>query len=297
MSEQRGERRELLPSSCVGVALWNRVGPELRHGELRGELTQAAWQWQLKSEGEIWLWLNWEGEGLLWGEKDRVYLRPGLFALTGGDARGRWECRRSYGAHHLQIVRIRGEWLRERLEAADGLVHPGLESWLRKGGHVSFCGLMGMWEKDLRDCLIRPRSTPIWMEAGILQWAARRLCPEELLDQKVPRFSDQDVVGQVLSLLRAAMDQPLDLVVLGRKVGVSPHHLSRLVRARTGMTLQWHLRKMRIEHACELLSSGRCNVTEAAYACGYQSLSHFAKAFREEVGENPKDWVQKRGAG
>lgn len=294
MKNRPDHSRELLPSSCVGVALWNRVGSALRHGELRGELNQPAWKWQFKSENEIWLWLNWEGEGLLWGERDRVYLRPGLFALTGGDALGRWECRRSCGRHHLQMVRICGEWLRERLETADGLVHPGLQSWGRKGGNVSFCGLMGMWEKDLRDCLTRPRSTPIWMEAGILQWAARRLCPEETSEQKVHHFPDQDVVGHVLLQLRAAMDQPLDLALLGKKVGVSPHHLSRLVKARTGVTLQWHLRKMRIDHACELLSSHRCNVTEAAYACGYQSLSHFAKAFREEVGENPKHWLLRR---
>jgi transcriptional regulator GlxA family with amidase domain len=135
----------------------------------------------------------------------------------------------------------------------------------------------------------------IWAEVGILQWAAQRLCQGGHGENGVTHGIERDPVAQVLTCLRSMLDQALDLESLGKMVGVSPHHLSRMVKAKTGMTLQWHLRKMRIEHACELLASGRSNVTETAYSCGYQSLSHFAKAFREETGVNPKMWLQQRG--
>jgi AraC-like DNA-binding protein len=36
------------------------------------------------------------------------------------------------------------------------------------------------------------------------------------------------------------------------------------------------------------------NVTEAALEVGYQSLSHFAKAFREETGLTPRAWLAAR---
>jgi AraC-like DNA-binding protein len=62
------------------------------------------------------------------------------------------------------------------------------------------------------------------------------------------------------------------------------------------MTLQRHLRRLRIEHACEALDSGRMNVTEVALEVGYQSLSHFAKAFRDETGRSPSEWLA-RSAG
>jgi AraC-like DNA-binding protein len=52
-------------------------------------------------------------------------------------------------------------------------------------------------------------------------------------------------------------------------VGVVPHHLSRRVSAETGTTLQRHLRRLRIEHACEALDSGKLNVTEVALEVGY----------------------------
>jgi AraC-like DNA-binding protein len=41
---------------------------------------------------------------------------------------------------------------------------------------------------------------------------------------------------------------------------------------------------VRLERAAHLLRSGRCNVTEAAMAVGYTSLSHFSKAFWETFG-------------
>jgi AraC-like DNA-binding protein len=36
---------------------------------------------------------------------------------------------------------------------------------------------------------------------------------------------------------------------------------------------------------------GSCLVTEVALNVGYQSLSHFAKAFREETGRTPSEWL------
>jgi AraC-like DNA-binding protein len=48
-----------------------------------------------------------------------------------------------------------------------------------------------------------------------------------------------------------------------------------------------YLRNLRLERAAELLRSGRSNVTEAALAVGYSSLSHFSKAFAEMSGVCP----------
>ncbi len=87
------------------------------------------------------------------------------------------------------------------------------------------------------------------------------------------------------------MNEPLDLSALAKHAGIAPHYLSRKVRSETGTTLQRHLRRIRIEHACEQLSSGTSNITETALDVGYQSLSHFAKAFREETGIPPSEWI------
>jgi transcriptional regulator GlxA family with amidase domain len=96
-----------------------------------------------------------------------------------------------------------------------------------------------------------------------------------------------------IHLLRERLDQSLDLGAIAKEVGVAPHQLSRRVSTETGSTLQRHLRRLRIERACEALHTGRMNITEVALEVGYQSPSHFAKAFREETGDSPSHWLRR----
>lgn len=100
-------------------------------------------------------------------------------------------------------------------------------------------------------------------------------------------------VKEALALLEARLDQPLNLSQLANDVGCASHYLSRLVKLETGKTLLLHLRAMRIEKAAELLSNRQFNITEVAYEVGYQSLSHFSKAFSLEKGMTPSRF-QKR---
>ena len=100
-------------------------------------------------------------------------------------------------------------------------------------------------------------------------------------------------VKEALTLLEARLDQPLNLSQLANDVGCASHYLSRLVKLETGKTLLLHLRAMRVEKAAELLSNRQFNITEVAYEVGYQSLSHFSKAFALEKGMTPSRF-QKR---
>lgn len=44
-----------------------------------------------------------------------------------------------------------------------------------------------------------------------------------------------------------------------------------------------YLREKRMEHAIDLLRSGNSNVTETAFAVGYNNVSHFSELFRKKV--------------
>ncbi|HDR7670549.1 TPA: helix-turn-helix transcriptional regulator, partial [Bacillus wiedmannii] len=46
-------------------------------------------------------------------------------------------------------------------------------------------------------------------------------------------------------------------------------------------------REKRMEHAIDLLRSGNSNVTETAFAVGYNNVSHFSELFRKKYGMNP----------
>jgi AraC-like DNA-binding protein len=246
------------------------------------------------------LWLNVGGSGLIWGKNDRFVLKPGMYAMTGGGEAGDWSCVRYPGTQQLEVVVISRNWLRDRLGKHAEWLHPELSKWLRDGGAVAFCGLMGVWERDLCEALTRAaRETGpsrLLAEARVLEWAAVRLFrnPSGEGSGFCCSLRDRDPVKRAIHLLRERLDQALDLTALSKEVGVAPHHLSRRVKAETGTTLQRHLRRLRIEHACEALDSGKMNVTEVALEVGYQSLSHFAKAFREETSQSPSKWLARR---
>lgn len=270
----------------------------IRCGRISGRVSSGGWRWKVSSEGTIWLWLNRDGTGLLWGKNDRFMLKPGMYAMTGSGQKDDWSCVRYPGNHTLEVVVISREWLRDRLGKKADLIHPELEKWLRQGSLTGFCGLMGVWERELCDALAQAAQPAgparLLAEARVLEWAAIRLFRTNSGDggsSFCAALRDRDPVKRAILLLRERLDQPLDLAALAREVGVAPHSLSRRVSAETNSTLLRHLRRLRIERACESLDSSRMNVTEVALEVGYQSLSHFAKAFREETGQTPSQWL------
>ncbi|MFM2242773.1 MAG: hypothetical protein RLZ97_1628 [Verrucomicrobiota bacterium] len=271
-----------------GVACWR----------LRGRSVQAGSTWQARVAGEVWIWLNRGGEGVIWGKEDRMYLRPGMYAIFGEDGEDRWRWTRLPGEHSAEVVVISRAWLARRIGGAMTHVHPQFAQWLAGGGRLAFAGLMSGPEKELADALAGTDAAlpahGMRTEARVLEWAAVRLFRTGRTDSGAGFCHEMrhrlDPVRRALALLEIRMAEGMDLMKLGRECGVSPTHLSRLVKARTGLTLRDHQRRMRISRACELLREPGASVTDVALDVGYQSLSHFAKAFREETGKSPREW-------
>ncbi|MBK1882362.1 helix-turn-helix transcriptional regulator [Luteolibacter pohnpeiensis] len=294
IANNRGPAKAAVPAR-VGETWWLET-PGMRCGRISGKTVAGGWRWKNSSDGQVWLWLNRSGSGLLWGEKDRFILKPGMFAMTGGGKPADWSCMRFPGEHDVEVVAISREWLEQRLGSNPSFLHPQLGKWLLDGTGVAFCGLMGVWEKDL--CELLQTTTDIsQVEQHLLEWAGLRLLREQEMDpapEVKPALQvaqKRDAVRRALDLLMRRLHLPLDLVALAKEVGVAPHHLSRRVSHETGKTLQRHLRRLRVERACQFFDSGTAKVAEVASMVGYQSLSHFAKAFREEMGNTPSVWL------
>jgi len=275
-----------------GVSAWRLAGRSRRGGST----------WQASVAGEVWVWLNLEGEGVIWGKEDRLFLKPGMYAIFGEDEAERWRWTRLPGAHRSELLVISRAWLARRLGERLQFVHPDFAKWIEGGGRLVFAGLMMGQERELAEALAatlaEDPAAPLRVEARVLEWAALRLFRRDRSDPGAGfchRVGPAQVVDKALAQLRRRLDGPIDLEALGRDCGASPTHLSRLVRKRTGATLREHQRRMRIGAACELLREDGASVTDVALRVGYNSLSHFAKAFREETGRSPRDWRRVNG--
>ncbi|MEJ2157126.1 MAG: helix-turn-helix transcriptional regulator [Desulfobacteraceae bacterium] len=80
---------------------------------------------------------------------------------------------------------------------------------------------------------------------------------------------------------------------MARAVGTTHTQLNRGFRRIYGTSVFGYLRKMRLEKARHLLEKGKMNVTEAAMAVGYNSLSSFSRAFSNHFGMKPMRYLKK----
>ena len=78
---------------------------------------------------------------------------------------------------------------------------------------------------------------------------------------------------------------------------VSPYYLSHVFSEESDFSLFSYLTSLRMARAEELLAEGLLNVSEVAYAVGYESPNYFSKVFRAHFGAAPRDLGVRADAG
>ena len=81
--------------------------------------------------------------------------------------------------------------------------------------------------------------------------------------------------------------EPLSLAGVAAQVHLSPNYFSERFREFTGTSFQVYLQQRRLAFAQSLLASTGLGVTEVCHAAGFNSLSHFGRAYRGRYGESP----------
>jgi AraC family transcriptional regulator len=268
------------------------------------ELPQA-FEWSRSFHADsLELCLNLDGHGSVSCEAGVLSFEP----LTAGfylpGRRGLQAWRDAGHTHRFLSVEFSARFLRQQLSRCDGALHPLVEDFVRGGPSRARLGkiyrLTAAQEQRMAHLLNPPvlqGARSLWYQGKVLEIMAEfffeRRGEDELFCDRQKRLA-RERVDRVVALLRQHLVEPLSLEAIGREVGCSPFHLSRTFSAQTGMTIPQYLRQLRMERAAELLQSGKCNVTEAAMAVGYSSLSHFSQSFCQTMGCCPGLYPNKR---
>jgi AraC-like DNA-binding protein len=77
------------------------------------------------------------------------------------------------------------------------------------------------------------------------------------------------------------------VIELGRRVAVSPHHLSRVFKAETGETISRYRNRLRVRLALERLAAGEPCLARLAAELGFADQAHLARVVRQELGATP----------
>lgn len=90
-------------------------------------------------------------------------------------------------------------------------------------------------------------------------------------------------------------DSELRVEDLGSKMGLSRVQLYRKIKALTNYSPVELLRIARLKKAASLLASSEKTISEITYEVGFTSPSYFTKCYKEYFGENPTDFLKRKG--
>ncbi|SMF53711.1 Helix-turn-helix domain-containing protein [Tistlia consotensis] len=96
-----------------------------------------------------------------------------------------------------------------------------------------------------------------------------------------------EALARCVDAMERNLETPLDKPALARLAGVSPRHMERLFLGFFQQTPGGFYRNLRLARARQLLEHTAMPVMEVALATGFQSASHFARAFLELYGCPP----------
>jgi AraC-like DNA-binding protein len=97
------------------------------------------------------------------------------------------------------------------------------------------------------------------------------------------------IVDRALEYLAWHFAEDADLPTVAAAVGSSPHHLSRLFHAGTGITLSRYRTELRLRAALERIEAGATDLSAVASDVGFFDHAHMTRTFRRALGRTPTD--------
>ena len=115
----------------------------------------------------------------------------------------------------------------------------------------------------------------------------------ELSASKYMPCSKEDKISKAVAYIHAHYaDSSFPFNQLHCLCGISYTYFKKLFKERFSVTPASYVRSLKIQRACELLSTEKFSVTEVSNACGFSDVSYFSKVFKKETGVTPSEWIK-----
>ena len=99
-------------------------------------------------------------------------------------------------------------------------------------------------------------------------------------------------IEQIKSLIVENYAHTFSVEALAEMSGLSCSHFRALFKKNTGESVLKFQNRLKIAKACDLLKSGACNVTEAAYTVGFSDVYYFSRLFKKITGQSPSHYLK-----
>jgi AraC-like DNA-binding protein len=102
-------------------------------------------------------------------------------------------------------------------------------------------------------------------------------------------------VSRALQIVEGRFRENWTLGTLADEAGLSRGRLAELFRRQAGYSIHRLLTKARVRHAATLLAESDLPIGDIALECGFATIQHFSRVFKEEHGQTPVQFRRKSG--
>ena len=100
----------------------------------------------------------------------------------------------------------------------------------------------------------------------------------------------QPVSDKIHRLITRGDLQALTVGYLVEQSGLQKDHLNRMLKRECGLTTGQLLAEARLEKAKALLSDPQLQIQDAGSGSGFEDRNYFARWFRKQTGQSPREW-------
>ncbi len=100
--------------------------------------------------------------------------------------------------------------------------------------------------------------------------------------------ADQEFINKLVDVIHVQMaNDDIDMEHVAAALSLSRKQLRTRVMAITGLTPVAYVLQVRLNYARRMIAADNTPLTKIASKCGFQNLSHFSKAFKQQFGVSP----------
>lgn len=116
--------------------------------------------------------------------------------------------------------------------------------------------------------------------------------PDMAANHVTPTKLDQRFIEKALQIIEQNIgNSEFDAMKFATEIGMSRAQLYRKIKAVTGFSVNELIRNVRLKKAPDLLLSSEYNVTDTAYALGFNQKTYFTKCFTDYYGMSPSKYI------
>lgn len=262
-------------------------------------LPRIPFEWHHHPEYELTLTMNSQGKRYI-GDSVTVYGADDL-VLVPPDMPHTWSSNRSIDPADSQVAIViwfEGRWVQRLADVCPE--YANLRNLLRRAA----CGLAfeegaGAQMRGYLDRLLSadPRGR-LAAVLEILVWLtempAAQLATPSAFEGRVGASSgyEPEQLNRVLALIETQFSQPLRLSTLAKAAGLSERTLTRHFVQHTGESVGQYIARVRIGHACRLLTDTQMPISVIAARSGFPNVANFNRQFKATKALTPVAYRQ-----